>query len=98
VPENTSIEISVKRATGEMLEFSVSDEGPGIPENLREHIFDKFFRVSEVKGDEHSPTGTGLGLAIAKGIVEAHGGKIRVADALRGSGAQFIFTIPIGDE
>ncbi|MBA2621439.1 MAG: DUF4118 domain-containing protein [Acidobacteria bacterium] len=76
VPKNTSIEISVNRAGGEMLEFSVSDEGGGVPENLREHVFDKFFRVSETSGDEYAPTGTGLGLAIAKGIVEAQGGKI----------------------
>lgn len=98
VPKNTNIDISVKRADGEMLEFSVSDEGGGVPENLREHVFDKFFRVSEIKGDEHAPVGTGLGLAIAKGIVEAQGGRIWVEDTLQGSGARFIFTVPIGDE
>jgi K+-sensing histidine kinase KdpD len=98
VPKNTTIEISVKRAVGEMLQFSVSDEGAGVPEILREHIFDKFFRVGESNCEEHAPVGTGLGLAIAKGIVEAQGGKIRVEDALQGSGSRFIFTVPIGDE
>lgn len=97
-PKYTNIEISVKRAAEKMLEFAVSDEGRGIPANLREHIFDKFFRVSDVKSDERAPVGTGLGLAIAKGIVEAHNGKIWVADALQGAGARFIFTVPIGDE
>jgi two-component system sensor histidine kinase KdpD len=97
-PKHTSIEISVKRAAGEMLEFSVSDEGKGVPENLREQIFDKFFRVSDAKNDGHAPGGTGLGLAIAKGIVEAHNGKIWVADALQSTGARFIFTVPVGDE
>jgi two-component system sensor histidine kinase KdpD len=97
-PENTNIEISVKRAGGEILEFVVSDEGVGIPENLREHIFDKFFRVSDIGNDKHAPSGTGLGLAIAKGIIEAHNGKIWVTDALPGAGTRFIFTVPIGDE
>ena len=96
--KNTNIEISVKRAAGETLEFSVADEGKGVPENLRERIFDKFFRVSEADSDEHAPVGTGLGLAIAKGIVEAQGGKISVTDAAHGSGARFVFTVPIGDE
>ncbi|HEX8734160.1 MAG TPA: ATP-binding protein [Pyrinomonadaceae bacterium] len=97
-PENTNIEISVKRSANEMLEFTVSDEGAGIPENLREHIFDKFFRVSNVSRENRAPSGTGLGLAIAKGIIEAHNGKIRVADALQGTGTRFIFTVPIGVE
>jgi len=97
-PENTNVEIAVKRNGDEMLEFSVSDEGGGVPENLREHIFDKFFRVSEINDDEYAPTGTGLGLAIAKGIIEAQGGKIWVTDAAQGSGARFVFTVPIGDE
>ena len=97
-PKNTNIEISVKRAAGERLEFSVTDEGAGVPENLREHIFEKFFRVSEHNGEDYAPVGTGLGLAIAKGIVEAQGGTIRVENAVPSAGAKFIFTVPIGDE
>lgn len=98
VPKNTDIEISVKRASKETLEFSISDEGEGIPENLREQIFDKFFRVSNVKKNQFAPSGTGLGLAIAKGIIEAHQGNITVTNAASGTGAKFIFTVPIGDE
>ena len=81
-----------------MLEFSVADEGVSIPENLREHIFNKFFRVGEINGEEYSPVGTGLGLAIAKGIVEAQGGRIWVENASQGPGARFVFTVRIGDE
>jgi two-component system sensor histidine kinase KdpD len=98
VPKHTDIEISVRRAGGEMLEFSVSDEGDGVPENLREHIFDKFFRVGDIRSDAHASGGTGLGLAIAKGIIEAHNGKIWVTNALRAAGARFVFTVPIGVE
>lgn len=98
VPKDTEIEISVKRASKEMLEFSISDEGEGVPEDLREHIFDKFFRVNNVQKNQFASGGTGLGLAIAKGIVEAHQGNIKVTNAADGTGARFIFTVPIGDE
>lgn len=93
-----NIEISVKRTSDNQVEFAVADEGRGVPEFLREKIFDKFFRANQTGEDEHAPHGTGLGLAIAKGIVEAHGGKIFVTDAGENGGAKFVFVIPIGDE
>jgi two-component system sensor histidine kinase KdpD len=97
-PPKTVIEISARKSQNETVEFAVTDEGTGVAEDLREKIFDKFFRVTNPKNDEHAPNGTGLGLAIAKGIVEAHGGKIVVTDGANKTGAKFIFTIPIGDE
>lgn len=96
--EKPNIEISVKRGEKENLAFAVADEGRGIPENLREKIFDKFFRINQAEAEAHATRGTGLGLAIAKGIVEAHGGTISVADGINQSGARFTFTVPIGDE
>ena len=96
--EKSNIEISVRRVPVEHLEFAVADEGKGIPENLREKIFDKFYRIGHAGEAEHAPRGTGLGLAIAKGIVEAHGGKIFVTDGANKTGAKFVFTVPIGDE
>ncbi len=98
VPQDTEIKIGVKRFENEMLEFSVSDEGTGVSEDLRDRIFNKFFRVSDVKKYENAPHGTGLGLAIAKGIVEAHQGRIYVTENADGKGAKFVFTVPIGDE
>lgn len=97
-PPQTMIEISANRNGNQTIEFAVADEGAGVAENLREKIFDKFFRVADQKKDEYAPSGTGLGLAIAKGIVEAHGGRIRVTQNADKKGAKFIFTIPIGDE
>jgi len=97
-PPKTIIEISAHKSDNETVEFAVTDEGTGVAEDLREKIFDKFFRVSDGKNDEHAPSGTGLGLAIAKGIVEAHGGKIFVTDGANKTGAKFVFTIPIGDD
>ncbi|GAA4796852.1 MULTISPECIES: ATP-binding protein [Streptomyces] len=67
---------------------TVSDEGPGIPEESMSRVFTRFWRGSK-RG------GTGLGLYIVKGIVEAHGGTITVGRAPRG-GAQFRFTLPVG--
>ncbi|WP_314173299.1 sensor histidine kinase [Streptomyces winkii] len=67
---------------------TVSDEGPGIPEESMSRVFTRFWRGSK-RG------GTGLGLYIVKGIVEAHGGTITVDRAVAG-GARFRFTLPVG--
>ena len=97
-PPKTIIEISARKSDNETVEFAVTDEGTGVAEDLREKIFDKFFRLTDLSNGEYAPSGTGLGLAIAKGIIEAHGGKIFVTDGANKTGAKFIFTIPIGDE
>jgi signal transduction histidine kinase/CheY-like chemotaxis protein len=75
------------------VQFSVSDTGPGIEADHVVHIFDWFWRASH----ERAERGTGLGLAIAKGIVEAHGGRITV-DSTPGHGATFSFTVPLAPQ
>jgi two-component system, NtrC family, sensor histidine kinase KinB len=75
---------------GDSITFSVSDSGPGIPDEFRPRIFEKFFRVPITAG----PSGAGLGLAIAKNIIEAHRGRIEFA-CPKGGGATFRFTIPL---
>ena len=97
-PPETAIEISARRTDNEAVEFAVADEGAGVAVEVREKIFDKFFRAADTKQNEFAPSGTGLGLAIAKGIVEAHGGRISVTANDGEKGAKFTFTIPIGDE
>lgn len=73
----------------ESVQFSVSDNGPGIPARYQARVFDRFFRVP----GGTSMRGTGLGLAIAREIVEAHGGEIHVkSEPSRGS--IFSFTLP----
>ena len=76
-PKGTSIRITAQRYDDGMIKMAVEDRGEGIAVDLRERVFDKFFRATR-DGDisTHRPSGTGMGLAIAKGIVEAHQGKI----------------------
>ncbi|HEV8188651.1 MAG TPA: ATP-binding protein [Pyrinomonadaceae bacterium] len=97
--KGSAIRISARRAGDELIQMAVEDEGPGIPANLRERVFDKFFRATR-DGDvrNHQPTGTGMGLAIAKGIVEAHEGTISIESGNGGKGTRVVFTLPTGDD
>jgi K+-sensing histidine kinase KdpD len=98
-PTGSRIKISARRAADEMILIAVEDEGRGIPPHLRERVFDKFFRAtSDGAASLGRPRGLGMGLAIARGIIEAHGGRIWVEDGAGGAGARLAFTIPVGDE
>lgn len=76
-----------------LVQVRVCDSGPGIPEEERKLLFEKFYRGKRAK---EGGKGTGLGLAIAKGIIEAHGGKIW-AESEPGTGSKFYFTVPRSD-
>jgi heavy metal sensor kinase len=77
------------------VELSVEDNGPGIPEESRGKVFDRFYRVEGDRSREAA--GTGLGLTIAKSAVEAHGGKIGFRPSAKG-GAVFYFQLPLSQE
>ena len=98
-PAGAVIRISAGRAGNTDMRMAVEDEGIGILPELRERVFDKFFRATR-DGDisTHQPPGTGMGLAIAKGIVEAHAGKIWIESGTGGKGTRVVFILPIGDE
>jgi two-component system OmpR family sensor kinase len=68
----------------------VIDRGEGVPQELREKIFERFYRIDNSRNRETG--GSGLGLAIAKSIIDAHGGKIWLEET-PGGGATFIFEI-----
>jgi signal transduction histidine kinase len=88
-PKGGQIWLSAKQVDN-MVEISVRDTGPGIPEEMRVRVFDKFSRVKY----KDAPKGVGLGLAFCRLAVEAHGGKIWVeSDGTNGS--DFKFTLPI---
>ena len=98
-PKGSTIRLIARRAGDELIEMAVEDNGPGIPNDLRERVFDKFFRATR-DGDvtTRQPSGTGMGLAIAKGIVEAHEGRIWIESGEGGRGTRVVFTLPTGDE
>lgn len=91
-PENSQITVKTVVADNQV-RISVNDEGIGISPEIREKVFEKFFR------DEANPVGgLGLGLAIARGIIESHGGKIHIETGENDKGAKIIFTVPIEEE
>jgi len=77
------------RIEGKMVEFSVRDSGPGVPEDHLTRVFERYW-----KGKQSGRAGTGLGLFIAKGIVDAHGGRIWVESG-QGKGSVFCCTLPL---
>ncbi len=97
-PKGSTIRITAQRAASERIQMAVEDEGQGIPGDLRERVFDKFFRAIRDGDISKPPPGTGMGLAIAKGIVEAHEGRIWIESGAGGKGTRVLFTLPIGDE
>jgi signal transduction histidine kinase len=90
-PIGSTITIRVERAADQGL-LAIADEGPGIPAEHRDRIFDRFFRIDEARSRGRG--GTGLGLAIAKWAVEVHGGQITV-DERRGGGSEFRILLPL---
>ena len=84
----STIKVAAKGGRDNTVRVIVEDEGPGIPAELRERVFDKFFRA--MRDGDQGKHGTGMGLAIAQGIVEAHGGQIWIEAGESGAGARFI--------
>lgn len=94
--EEQKICISVKEQPEEHnVAFSVADRGYGIPQQQLSKVFQMFYTTA--KKESSSKKGVGLGLSICQSIVEAHGGQIK-AQNRAGGGAEFIFTLPLGDE
>jgi len=87
----TAITLRARREGG-TVRMQILDEGPGLPEDDRERIFDKFYRV---RSGDRKRAGTGLGLAIARGFMEAMSGAITAANRTDAQGAVFTLTLPV---
>ena len=88
------VEVSLTRR-GNVATVQVTDSGPGVPENHRERIFERFTQVDA--SDQRAKSGTGLGLSICKSIIDEHGGTIGVQSML-GQGSTFRFSLPLAEE
>lgn len=88
-PPGTIVQIKASREGGYLV-LTVADEGPGLPPEVLPRVFDKFYRAPNARAG-----GIGLGLSIVKGLVEAQGGQVMVANR-PGGGAAFTIQIPLG--
>ena len=84
----TAVEATVEPRNGEVV-LAVEDDGPGIPLDQREKVFERFYRGS----GEHSGS-SGLGLSIVRAVAESHHGSVRLEEPLDGRGARFVVRIP----
>jgi len=91
--KDTTVEVSVRRHE-DTLVFEVCDHGPGITEEHRQRLFERFYRVD--KGRSRELGGTGLGLAIVKHIANIHGGTVGVTSEPQ-RGSVFTLTLPVSD-
>jgi two-component system sensor histidine kinase KdpD len=88
-PAGSTIQVSAGLQNGDHLIVTLKNEGPHVPADHLERIFDKFYRVTEPE----KVSGTGLGLSICKGVIEAHDGRIWAENLPHGFA--FIFTLPL---
>jgi len=91
-PAGSAVTVAAERKARE-LRITVMDQGPGVPEDFRDRIFQRFARAEPPGGAEGRPPGTGLGLAIAKAIVEQHGGAIGYSS--KPGSTLFWFALPL---
>jgi two-component system phosphate regulon sensor histidine kinase PhoR len=88
---NGTVMVGGKKLDDGRVEIFVRDDGPGIPPEALDRVFERFYRVDKARSRDQG--GTGLGLSIVKHIVQAHGGEVRV-ESEPGQGATFFFTLP----
>jgi two-component system sensor histidine kinase KdpD len=91
-PQGSEVVVRGRRA-GDHVRISVEDQGEGLPQEDRERVFDKFYRVAAA---DRRLAGTGLGLSIARGFMEAMDGTVTAANRPEG-GAIFTVTVPLAD-
>ena len=86
-----AVAVAARLSDGGLVEVSVRDDGPGIPPEALERVFERFYRVDKARSRDQG--GTGLGLSIVKHIVQSHGGEVWAKSEV-GKGTTFFFTLP----
>ena len=94
----TTITIAAEREDDHHAKVTVSDEGPGIPRDLRETVFEKFFRIPKRDSHDARRSGIGLGLPIARRLLEAQAGRIWIVDPPSGRGTTVAMLLPLAVE
>jgi K+-sensing histidine kinase KdpD len=101
-PAGTAIRVIGSMADDRHVRLAVTDEGPGVPEEFRERVFENFFRIPSREPRDPRRAGVGLGLPIARRLVEAQGGRIRIETPVSGTGTSMVLILPaaieMGDE
>jgi two-component system, OmpR family, sensor kinase len=85
-PEGTHVSARVASTNGQVV-LTVEDDGPGVPEELRDRIFERFVRGAGDRGSS-----SGLGLSIVRAVAQSHGGSVELEKAIRG--ARFVVRLP----
>jgi K+-sensing histidine kinase KdpD len=93
-PPNTTIHIRASPSGEHLVDLIVSDEGPGVPRELRERVFENFYRVPGREATDPRRVGVGLGLPIARRLVEAQGGRICIENTSSGRGTAMVLSLP----
>jgi two-component system phosphate regulon sensor histidine kinase PhoR len=86
-----TVGVTARLREDRLVEVSVRDDGPGIPPEALERVFERFYRVDKARSRDQG--GTGLGLSIVKHIVQSHGGEVWAKSEV-GKGTTFFFTLP----
>jgi K+-sensing histidine kinase KdpD len=97
-PPGTGIDVAAVDEGRGVVRLDVSDEGPGIPADLRERVFEKFFRIPARESRDPRRGGIGLGLSIARRLVEAQSGRMWIEEPPSGRGTRVAITLPVMEE
>jgi K+-sensing histidine kinase KdpD len=97
-PPGTTIRLHVQLDGPDRVRIAVADEGPGIPPEYREQVFEKFFRIPGREPIDGRRTSVGLGLPIARRLVEAQTGQISIQSPASGRGTEVVMTLPLNAE